>query len=172
MNDIVRILLIALVSTLFISCSSNKDQKSTIEDASVPSIDSCIDLGAETAIVTDIFNFKYKNSDYCLVVARANCGASCGNIHLIVYEIENGSYIMTDKLFPKDEFKYPNGSVDIGTFTLFRNSPNLDDLTAFTEQIEFNSKTRIVTYNEFIYDIEDGYIYPTGKKISWELREY
>lgn len=79
---------------------------------------------------------------------------------------------MTDKLFPKDKFEYPNGSVDIGTFTLFRNSPNLDDLTAFTEQIKFNSKTRIITYDEFIYDNEDGYIYPIEKKISWELREY
>lgn len=151
-----------------------RDEQREIENinSNIPSIDSYIDLGAETAIVTDTFNFKYKNSDYCLVVARANCGASCGNIHLIVYEVENGSYIMTDKLFPKDRFQYPNSSIDIGAVTLFRNTPNLDDLTAFTERIDFNSKTRIVTYDEFIEDIEDGYIYPTGKKISWELREY
>lgn len=150
-----------------------RDKEREVENinSNTPSIDSYIDLGAETAIVTDTFNFKYEDSDYCLVVARANCGASCGNIHLAVYENKDGSYIMTDKLFPKDKFEYPNGSVDIGTFTLFRNSPNMDDLTAFTEQIEFNSKTRVVTYDEFVYNNEDGYIYPTGKKISWELKE-
>jgi len=180
-NEKVKKLILLMAIIMLTGCSENKKEENIHEDiealyGSIPTVGSYMNFGLENeGLITDIFNFKYKNLDYCLVVARASCGASCGYIHLVVYEVKDDFYSLTNRLFPKYRFKnkyYPNGSVDIGVFTLFRNTPNLDDLTAFTAKIEFNPKTRIVTYDEFIEDDSDGYIYPTGKKVSWELKEY
>lgn len=55
MKDIVRILVLAILTMIFTGCSPNKDHKNAVENRNVPIINSYIDLGAETAIVTDIF---------------------------------------------------------------------------------------------------------------------
>lgn len=182
-----RILLLLMVIYVLISCNKTKQIEFNTESIdcnsipifdsldcdSIPVINSYLDheIDYRYSIVTDTFMFEYEKNNYCLAVVRDDCKSGCGMIYLFVYEINNGCYMSTQKLFPKKESYSPNGCLGFGAFVLSRHVANLDDVKTFTEQIDFNPITRIISYDE-VFEDEYGTTTPTGKKISWELKEY
>lgn len=119
-------------------------------------------------LVSDIYDFKYQDKPYYLVISNAKCGGNCGSTNLRIYLLEGDNIVQTGKLFPKDRFnnkESENGYVDGDIFTIHKYSFGV--LTYNFEELRFDSDKRIVSYDE--WNVEDK---TKGDRISFELKEY
>lgn len=125
-------------------------------------------------------NFAYEFRDNAkkmiLLISHLKCGNSCCTAYLRVFERTANTYLQTAELFPQkgselyeryfDKEEGLNGYMDQGMLGIHKYTAGV--ITYNFENIEFDTKTNLLSYDEY-HTNDEGEAVPTGKRIEFKL---